>query len=142
MQKHILFLLMIGFLCSCNKSDDFNMETEVIGNWKLIQITGSFPNSLTTGTEMDWQETYRLFIDGTFQKSRNRNGIIIEVSGTYNLITNPNETLLELNFNIESEIVGSCISTTKETMRLQSKTIFLSSWNACDGPGLKYEKTD
>jgi hypothetical protein len=91
---------------------------------------------------MEWQETYRINADGTFQKSRDRDGIITEVSGTYNLINNSNEPLLELSFNSESTIVGSCISNTKETMSLKSETIFLSSWNACDGPGLKYEKTD
>jgi hypothetical protein len=143
MKKQILFLMIIGILFSCNKNDDgINLETEIIGNWKLIQMTGSIPNSETTGTEMEWQETYRINADGTFQKSRDRDGVITEVSGTYNLINNSNEPLLELSFNSESTIVGSCISNTKETMSLKSETIFLSSWNACDGPGLKYEKTD
>lgn len=68
--------------------------------------------------------------------------MIIEISGTYNLIRRSNETLLELDFNSKSEIVGSCTSTSKKTMRLQSEIIFLSSWNACDALRLKYEKTD
>jgi hypothetical protein len=58
------------------------------------------------------------------------------------LINNSTESLLELNFNSESEIIGSCTSNTKETMNIQSETIFLSYWNACDGPGLRYEKID
>jgi hypothetical protein len=143
MKKQILFLMIIGILFSCNKNDDgINLETEIIGNWKLTQMTGSIPNSETTGSEMEWQETYQLNTDGTFQKSRDRDGVITEISGTYNLINNSNENLLELNFNSESEIIGSCTSSTKETMSLQSETIFLSSWNACDGPGLKYERVD
>ncbi len=143
MKKHILFLMIIGILFSCNKNDDdLNSETEIIGNWKLIQMTGSIPYSETTGTEMEWQESYQLNADGTFLKSRDRDGIITEVSGTYNLINNSNEPLIELTFDSESEIIGSCTSNTKETMNLQSETIFLSSWNACDGPGLKYEKID
>jgi len=105
-------------------------------------MTGSIPNSETIGSEMEWQETYQLNTDGTFQKSRDRDGVITEISGTYNLINNSNENLLELNFNSKSEIIGSCTSSTKEIMSLQSETIFLSSWNACDGPGLKYEKAD
>ncbi|NHN27773.1 hypothetical protein FIA58_019000 [Flavobacterium jejuense] len=143
MKKQILFLMIIGILCSCNKNDDeTNLESGIIGNWKLIQMTGSLINSETTGAEMEWQESYRLNGDGTFQKSRNRDGVITEVSGTYNLINNSNESLLELNFTSESEIVGSCTSNNKEIMNLQSETIFLSSWNACDGPGLKYKKID
>ena len=141
MKKQILFLMIIGILCSCSKND-INLENQIIGNWKLIQMSGTIPNSETTGTEMDWQETYLLNTDGTFQKSRNRDGVITEISGTYKLINNSTESLLELNFNSESEIIGSCTSNTKETMNIQSETIFLSSWNACDGPGLRYEKID
>jgi len=141
MKKQILFLMIIGILCSCSKNE-INLENQIIGNWKLIQMSGTIPNSETTGTEMDWQETYLLNTDGTFQKSRNRDGVITDISGTYKLINNSTESLLELNFNSESEIIGSCTSNTKETMNIQSETIFLSSWNACDGPGLKYEKID
>ena len=143
MKKQILFLMIIGILFSWNKNDDeINLETEIIGNWKLIQMTGSIPNSETSGNEMEWQETYQLNPDGTFLKSRDRNGIITDASGTYNFINNSNEPLIELNFDTESVIIGSCTSNTKETMSIQSETIFLSSWNACDGPGLKYEKID
>ena len=141
MKKQILFLMIIGILCSCSKNE-INLENQIIGNWKLIQMSGTIPNSETTGTEMDWQETYLLNTDGTFQKSRNRDGVITEISGTYKLINNSTESLLELNFNSKSEIIGSCTSNTKETMNIQSETIFLSSWNACDGPGLRYEKID
>jgi hypothetical protein len=141
MKKQILFLIIIGILCSCSKND-INLENQIIGNWKLIQMSGTIPNSETTGTEMEWQETYLLNTDGTFQKSRNRDGVITDISGTYKLINNSTESLLELNFNSESEIIGSCTSNTKETMNIQSETIFLSSWNACDGPGLRYEKID
>ena len=132
--------MIIGVLFSCNKNDDNDTENELVGNWKLIQMTGSIPNSETSGTEMEWQETYVLNANGTFLKSRDRDGITTEVSGTYNFINNSNEPLIELNFDTESDIIGSCTSNMKETMNLQSETIFLSSWEACDGPGLKYEK--
>ena len=143
MKKQTLFLMVIGVLFSCNKNDDsINLESEIIGSWKLIQMTGSIPNSETTGSEMDWQETYQLNSNGTFQKSRERDGVVTEVSGTYNLTDNSKEQLLELNFNSESEIIGSCTSNIKETMIFQSETIFYNSWNNCDGPGLKYEKIE
>jgi hypothetical protein len=132
--------MIIGVLLSCNKNDDSNLETELFGNWKLIQMTGNFPNSETTGSEMSWQEVYSLNRDGTFLKSRNRNGVISEVSGTYILSNSSNERLLLFTFNSESEIIGSCYSDLKETMSFQSENTFYSTWNACDGPGLKYEK--
>ena len=143
MKKQILLAMIIGFLCSCTKNDDGNnLEIEIIGNWKLVQMTGNIPNSETTGTEMEWQETYRLNTDRTFKKSRDRNGVITEAVGTYNLIDNSDELLLELSFNSKSEIIGSCTSNAKETMSFQSKNVFFSSWRACDGPGLTYEKID
>ncbi len=142
MKKQILLLLLIGTLCSCSK-DDFSVGlNDVIGNWKLVQMTGNIPNSETTGSEMEWQESYLLNSDGTFQKSRDRDGLVIEAFGTYSLIENTEEVFLELNFNNQSEIIGSCSSDIKESMTFQSENIFTSSWNACDGPGLKYEKID
>ena len=141
MKNQILLLIVI--LCSCNTNNDsINVESEIVGTWKLIQMTGNIPNSETTGAEMEWQETYQLHTNGTFQKSRVQNGAVTEASGTYNLTHNFNEQVLELDFNSESEIIGSCVSNTKETMIFQSETIFFSSWNACDGPGLKYEKIE
>ena len=143
MKKHILFLMIIGILFSCNKNDDGNnLETEIIGNWKLIQMTGSIPNSETTGTEMEWQETYQLNTGGTFQKSRDRDGVITDVSGIYNIIDLSDGKYLEFIFNSESEIIGSCYSNLKEEMFFQSENTISSTWSACDGPGLKYEKVD
>ena len=62
--------MIIGVLFSCNKNDDNYTENKFVGNWKLIQMTGSMPNSETPGTEMEWQETYRLQTDGTRGDSR------------------------------------------------------------------------
>lgn len=143
MKKQILILMIIGILFSCNKNDDGNnLETEIIGNWKLIQMTGSIANSEMTGTEMEWQETYRLNTDGTFQKSRDRDGVITDVSGIYNIVDLSDGKYLEFIFNEESEIIGSCYSNLKEEMFFQSENTFSSTWRACDGPGLKYEKVD
>ena len=143
MKKQILFLMIIGILFSCDKNDDdINLETEIIGNWELIQMTGSIPNSETTGTDMEWQETYQLNNDGTFQKSRDRDGVITEISGTYNIIDLSDGKYLEFIFNDESQIIGSCYSGLKDEMFFQSENIFSSTWSACDGPGLVYEKVD
>lgn len=80
--------------------------------------------------------------DGTFQKSRDRNGVITEISGTFNLINSSNERLLELIYNNESEIIGSCYSDLKEEMVFQSENTLSSTWRYCDGPGLEYEKVN
>ena len=144
MKNIILFLIISGALFSCNKSDEITSETEtaLFGNWKLIQMTGSVLNSTTSGSEMEWQEIYLIKSDGTFQKSRDRDGVITEVSGIYNIINSSNEIFLELIFNNESEIIGSCYSGLKEEMFFQSGNTLSSTWQNCDGPGLKYEKVN
>lgn len=142
MKKTILFLTVIGILFSCNKNDDANMETDLFGVWKLDQMTGNILNSETTGSEMEWQEFYLLNADGTFKKTRDRNGTTTEVFGTYNLINSSSEKLLELNYNSESEIIGSCYPDLKEEMFFQSENSFSSTWKNCDGPGLKYKKAN
>jgi len=143
MKMQIVYLVIMGLLGSCS-SDDSSNNSELIltGNWKLIEMTGSVPNSETSGADMEWQETYRFESDGSFQKSRTREGETIEASGTYRWSDASEEPLLELDFNSDSEIIGSCNQNNLETMSFQSETIFVSSWMACDGPGLTYKKVD
>ncbi|MBA0883349.1 hypothetical protein [Flavobacterium undicola] len=137
---NILFVALI-ILFSCS-NDDQNLQKNYQGKWKLTQMSGNLQNSETTGSDMEWQEFYILNADGTFKKSRDRNGVIKDVSGTYNLIKSSNEMYLELIFNNESEIIGSCSSNLKEEMLFQSENTFSSTWQNCDGPGLKYEKVN
>ncbi|MEO8254294.1 MAG: lipocalin family protein [Flavobacterium sp.] len=146
MKKQILLLTMIAILFSCNKNNaDSNLKTGIIGNWKLTEMTGNIANAKPAkASEMPWQETYQFNDNSTFQKTRDRDGITTKASGTYKLTNDSNIISVELNFDNESEIIGSCSSKTKEYMSFQSEKLILSndSWSACDGPGLKYEKTN
>jgi len=38
MKKSVITLITVGILFSCNNDDDSNSETELVGNWKLIEI--------------------------------------------------------------------------------------------------------
>ena len=98
--------MIIGILCSCNKNndDDINLKTEIIGNWKLTQMSGNFPNSETKGIEMEWQESYFLNANGTFKKYRERNSVITEASGTYNLVNSSTENLIEFVYQNQNEM--------------------------------------
>jgi hypothetical protein len=91
---------------------------------------------------MEWQEFYLLNPNGSFIKSRNRKGIITEISGTYKVVNSPTENLLTLTYSSESQIIGSCTSNVKEELHFNSENILVSSWQTCDGPGLKYEKAN
>lgn len=104
-------------------------------------MRGNLVNSITTGSDMDWQEYYLLNGDRTFKKSRERDGVITEVMGTYKLVDAPNENLLEFIYETKNEIIGTCSTNIlKEVMHFQSANTFSSTWQQCDGPSLKYEK--
>ena len=137
MKKQILFLMIIGILFSCNES-----ENKITGSWKLIEMTGNNQNSESADNEMEWQETYQVNTDGTFLKSRNTDGVTITATGTYNILELPDGKYLEFTYNNKSKIIGSCSSNLKEEVFFQSKNIFTNTWIACDGPSLKYKKTD
>ena len=38
MKKIVLILAIIGILISCDKDDEINSKTELIGDWKLIEV--------------------------------------------------------------------------------------------------------
>ena len=139
MKKFSLLLLAVITLFSCS-NDDENPTEYPEGKWVLTQMTGRMPNSETTGANMEWQEFYVLNGDGTFKKSRKKNGVTTEISGTYIVGTSASNTSLELTYTVENEIIGSCSSKLKEELHFQSASVLISNWQQCDGPGLKYEQ--
>ena len=137
MQKVLLFLVLIA-LTSCSKEfelDQFPQE------WKLISMTADqiTPTIIATGSEMEWQETYTLNSDGTFTKSRNRDGIITDASGTFVFKEIANEKYFELSFVTGISILTSC-TPGKEMLWVKSQTKLLGTWSNCDGIGLEYER--
>lgn len=38
MKKLIFTLIIAGILFSCNNDDDSNLNTDLIGNWQLIEV--------------------------------------------------------------------------------------------------------
>jgi hypothetical protein len=139
MKKFIILFLVVTTFFSCS-SDDVRPFTDYQGKWELTQMTGRTANSEITGSAMEWQEFYLLDANGTFIKSRKQNGIVTEISGTFSLIKSSNSNALQLTYKSESEIIGSCFSGLKEEMHFQSEKVFVSTWQQCDGPGLKYER--
>jgi hypothetical protein len=138
MKKIVFILVIVGILFSCNNDDGSNLNTELIGNWKLIKSTGSIPNSETTGSEMEWQELYSINTDGTFLKHRERNNIITEITGTYITINSSDGLNLELTYDSESTVIGTT-SGLKELFYFQDN-IMVNTWWFADGPKLEYKK--
>jgi len=85
-----------------------------------------------------WKEYYILNPDGTFLKSRNTDGNMIESTGTFEIITLSNDQYLELLFETDTELSTSC-SKEKEFLSYRDKTLVNGSWVPCDGPIMSYK---
>ena len=138
--KNAIIGLLLSFMFSCTNDREVETLREVLGNWELVEMSGSIPNSVTTGADMEWQETYQLNIDATFLKTREREGVITTASGKFTVVTYLGAESLELVFDDESDIIGSCVGNRREYLRLDASGILIGSWEACDGPGLVYRK--
>ncbi|MBE9491359.1 MAG: hypothetical protein IMY70_00620 [Bacteroidetes bacterium] len=138
--KNLIFIsILTCTLFSCSKDDEFDFE-QYPQKWQLIKMTGQIPNSETTGTNMEWQEYYILNSNGTFTKSRERRGILTEVSGTFVFKDLSDKKYLELTYESDNAIIGSCFSEPGESLWLKSENRLMGTWSYCDGPGLEYER--
>ncbi|AWG22125.1 hypothetical protein FFWV33_11690 [Flavobacterium faecale] len=143
MKKKILIIFSFILFVACSKEDENPSKAVVIGTYQLIEKEGSIPNSVQTGIDMEWQEKYVLRGDNTFTKTRIRDGVVLEASGSYETnISSANENLIIFYYATPNVLVGSCGSDKQEGALFQTESIFVSSWHACDGPRLTYEKMD
>lgn len=151
MKKAILILVVLTTIYSCTKeSDDGQTTLEYTGKWELVKITSSWEGSETTGSDMEWQETYDIHEDETFTKTRTRGDSTIIVSGTYTyteeglLDESKSDVVIYIEFlhNTDNDIIGTCYSrSTTENLYFTYNNKLISTWNACDGPGLEYMKS-
>ena len=137
--KAMMYLLVAALLFSCIDDVD-NVEEQYPQQWQLVRMTGSLNGSEKSGRYLDWQEFYLFKADGTFLKSRVQDGIRTSVTGTFVREDTEDEHLLILTFDEASEIIGSCDPELKESLILLSSSLLISSWPACDGPGLEYRR--
>jgi len=150
MKNLILILAFVVSLCSCTKeTNDAISNSEIAGKWELVKMTGSVTDSETTGSDMEWQETYIINENETFAKTRVHGDSTITVSGTYTLteegLLDESESdviiYIEFSHNSDNKIIGNCYSNrTTEYLYITSSNKLKSTWEACDGPGLEYIK--
>ena len=89
---------------------------------------------------MSWQEFYLLNPDSTFSKSRTRDGITKSSQGDFKYVEIGDEHYLQFTHNLENELIGNCSADLQEFLLIISDHKFSSSWHACDGPGLVYQR--
>ena len=132
-------ILISAFAISCQQSEVTPTEDFSISNqrWVLVRMTGSFQNSETTGSDMEWQETYDLTQVGSFVKTRITTESTLQASGSYRIRELTDGLYVEFTYPKESTLIGNCSSDLIELLRFQDDRLF-STWQACDGPGLEY----
>jgi hypothetical protein len=138
MKKSIIFTLLIVTSYSCSK---FNID-EFPQKWQLVKITtDQVPNApVWTGTDMEYQEFYLLNSNGTFLKSREKDGSTTEASGSFVLKENEGEKYFELIFNFADDpLIGSC-NPGKEVLLIKTEKTIVGTWSYCDGPILEYQR--
>lgn len=146
MKSFLFTLIFASALLSCSSDGDPRIEETKLGEgvqrWQLVKMSGNVKNSETTGSKMEWQEYYLLNPDRTFIKSRNRNGVTTEATGIYSYVTIADEVFLEFLYTTENELIGSCVSSSLTESLVVTDDQLVSTWWACDGPGLFYERCD
>jgi hypothetical protein len=136
--KNLIILMLAVGLGSCSSEPAHPNELGGPQKWELVKMTGSMINSVTTGSDMSWQEYYFLNEDGTFFKSREQNGKVQEARGTYS--RTPDEQSVLLTYQSGLHLRASCLSDpSQEILNIVSSNKLVGTWNICDGPGLEYK---
>jgi len=132
-------LLLVS--CSGNEEEAMDMGAQLQDQtWTLVRMSGSFEGSEREGEAMEWQEDYRFFVDGRFEKTRISKGDTQRAMGTFEAVEFDNDAhdYLQLTFTSGRALVGSCSGNDQELLRYSSATSLVSLWQACDGPELEY----
>ncbi|UMB61250.1 hypothetical protein MHL31_03375 [Lutibacter sp. A80] len=142
MKKIIGLFIIIILVISCSNDDETEVITGFQGYYELVKMTGGFEGSETTGAKMEWQEIYVLKnTDSTFVKTRFTNDSTYNGNGTYTYKTIDNQKYIKFLFNENTDLIGNCTNDLTEVlMVLEDGDKLVSTWNACDGPGLEYQK--
>ncbi len=145
--KNLFSILLILPFLSCSIDSENSLKPELLGDWVLVQTSGQIINSIQTGADMPFQENYSLKSDSTFIKTRNTDGEIMTVSGTFEVKPKGETSGSDLQFyvlfhhQVNSPLLSTCFSSfLTEHLFLTTRGRLISSYNQCDGPGLEYEK--
>lgn len=141
MKKYICLIGFVVAILSCSKDKSPFDSMRFPQKWKLVQISSEM-GIVSSGEDMEWQETYELQADGTFTKTREKNAEIVSASGTFSYEEFSDDPYLVLMYNSESPIIGNCSAEAKEELAVKEDLSLVSTWQACDGPGLVYERVD
>src|SRR6267154_1322555 len=96
MRSQVILSLLIVTLIACSPDKKIDPD-QCPEKWQLVKMSGNDANvPPSTGSDMDWQEWYLLYSDRTFTKTRERESLVTEETGTYAIVTLSDGKYLEL----------------------------------------------
>lgn len=110
MKKHILISMVIGLLFSCSTDDQNNVEAELIGNWKLIEVLADQGDGGGTFQPVESNKIIEFKNDGTITTNNSlcepySNEMVRSGSFSNNTITincqNPN--IVTIEYELENQ---------------------------------------
>ena len=146
MKKLSIFFVLSAFISSCSLNNELS-HSSVHGEWELVQMQGSVYDPDAEEPPLLYQETYRFNSDGSFIKTRIRDGEQREASGTfivseYESGYNPDGylNLITLTYPSENDLIVNCSAAAKEQLILTADHRLIGTARACDYPSVVYEK--
>lgn len=127
MKKQILLLLVVSFIFSCS-NDEENLETELIGKWKLIEVLADLGDG-----------------SGTFQPVRSNKTIEFKSDGTLttnNSLCDPySDEMISSGIYKNNTIITGCQDTNIAMIFFELKNEFLIlNFISNEGYSQKFEK--
>ena len=145
MKKYTILLLITFVLSSC-KDDEFRPESAIRGEWELVKMGSSWTAEVQEGEDLELTETYVFHSNNAFEKTRNSADGEFQASGTFTwreaemLGSSMARVYLTLTFQSGEEILGSCTQDGNEELIITHQEELRNTWGACDGPILHYRK--
>ena len=131
MKKLIFSLITVGILFACNNDDDSNSNTELAGNWKLIEVLLDPGDGSGTFSSIE-SEKIITFKSGGIITS---NGNLCDMSNNTNNITSGNYSISEMTFNS-----ADCNNPDYKYTFEQNENILIINYPCIEPCQAKYEK--
>lgn len=132
--KHIL-IIIVSLLFGCESDSMNEKQVEIIGIWKLDEVTNSWSMDKTPAADLDYEEYYEFRADSTVRKYRSDGE---EALGTFTVKELSDGRYFEISYNDpDTELKESCSE--NEFLKIEDDKLKGGSL-PCDGPGLSYIK--
>ncbi|OBX27182.1 hypothetical protein LX77_02692 [Gelidibacter algens] len=131
MKKLIFTLITVGILFSCNKNDDSNSNTELIGNWKLIEVLADPGDGNGTYSAVESEKIITFHSDGTLTS----NGTLCDMSIEANNSTSGTYSISNLTFS-----TAVCNNSDYEYQLEQNGNILIITYPCIEPCKAKYTK--